>query len=62
MTEIILHIPHSSTDIPSYDGYIVDKETIKNEVNLLTDWFTDDLFDLPKTILMVHGQKSRYLF
>ncbi|OQB64489.1 MAG: N-formylglutamate amidohydrolase [Bacteroidetes bacterium ADurb.Bin145] len=47
MIEIILHIPHSSTDIPSYDGYIVDKETIKNEVNLLTDWFTDDLFDLP---------------
>jgi len=49
MTSIILHIPHSSTFIPFYDGYTVDKDTINNEINLLTDWFTDELFDLPYT-------------
>jgi N-formylglutamate deformylase len=44
---IILHIPHSSTRIPCYDGYIVDKTLWNNEFNLLTDWFTGELFYLP---------------
>ena len=44
---IILHIPHSSPYIPFYDGIIVGKHDANNENNLLTDWFTDELFDLP---------------
>lgn len=44
---IILHIPHSSPFIPSFDGYLVEKQLLEQEVNLLTDWFTDELFDQP---------------
>ena len=47
MQNIILHIPHSSRNIPNYDGYVVDRETLVNEINTLTDWFTEELFDLP---------------
>lgn len=45
MTEqLILHIPHSSTNIPIRDGYVVDDEILQNEILKLTDWYTDDLF------------------
>jgi N-formylglutamate deformylase len=46
-SNIILHIPHSSTYIPLVNGYVTDEKELKNELNLLTDWFTDELFDLP---------------
>src|SRR4051812_5711220 len=42
--KVILHIPHSSVHIPFFDGYIVTGEEIKAEQLLLTDWYTDDLF------------------
>ncbi len=48
-SSIILHIPHSSTHIPFYDGFIANKEEIDCEVNILTDWFTDEIFDMPFT-------------
>jgi len=41
----ILHIPHSSTHIPSRTGYVADDAQLKAEINKLTDWFTNDLFD-----------------
>lgn len=44
---IVLHIPHSSTRIPMMDGYTLGSEVLKNEMTILTDWFTDELFDLP---------------
>ncbi len=47
MQNVILHIPHSSTFIPNYEGFVVSRETIQQELNLLTDWFTDELFDFP---------------
>ncbi len=47
MNNIILHIPHSSTKIPFLDGYLVSEERLNEEMNLLNDWFTDKLFDLP---------------
>lgn len=47
MEPFILHIPHSSSHIPFYDGYVVGQQTMKDEINLLTDWFADELFDLP---------------
>lgn len=42
--KIILHIPHSSTNIPLKDGYIVDDIFLEKEMLKLTDWYTDDLF------------------
>ena len=47
MSNIILHIPHSSDYIPFYDGYLQSDERLIYEMNLLTDWFTDELYDLP---------------
>jgi N-formylglutamate amidohydrolase len=47
MISTLLHIPHSSTHIPFYDGFVVGKQTIHDEMDLLTDWFTTELFDLP---------------
>lgn len=44
---IILHIPHSSTKIPLMEGYISTQSVLKHEITILTDWFTDELFDLP---------------
>ncbi len=49
MNKIILHIPHSSIQIPFYDGYLVDEKVLKEERLLLTDWYTDDLFNHPDT-------------
>lgn len=42
--KIILHIPHSSTNIPLLEGYLVDFITLEKEILKLTDWYTDDLF------------------
>lgn len=45
MKQLILHIPHSSTLIPSYEGYCLDGERLEQELLKLTDWHTDDLFE-----------------
>jgi N-formylglutamate deformylase len=44
MKKLILHIPHSSTNIPSIEGYVDDKTKIQNEIIKLTDWYTNELF------------------
>lgn len=44
MKKLILHIPHSSVNIPLLDGYIQDADKIQNELIKLTDWYTDELF------------------
>lgn len=44
MKKLILHIPHSSVNIPLLDGFIQDADKIKNELIKLTDWYTDELF------------------
>ena len=44
MKNLILHIPHSSTNIPFLDGYVADANQIQNEIVKLTDWYTDELF------------------
>lgn len=45
-SNIIINIPHSSTHIPKafIDRVTLSKEELKQEVNLLTDLYTDDLF------------------
>lgn len=50
--QIILHIPHSSINIPCYDAYIVDKEILEKEILKLTDWYTDDLFFSEEDIII----------
>ena len=45
MKKLVLHIPHSSTEIPILDGYVSSQEKIQQEILKLTDWYTDDLFD-----------------
>ena len=42
--KLILHIPHSSINIPTMEGYLVDANSLANEMLKLTDWYTDDLF------------------
>jgi N-formylglutamate amidohydrolase len=44
---MILHIPHSATHIPFFDGFTEDRQLIDREILRLTDWYTDELFDLP---------------
>lgn len=53
MNKLILHIPHSSTNIPFKDGFIIGDELINSEILKLTDWYTDDLFDSENSIKVV---------
>ena len=43
--QIILHIPHSKTNIPIKEGFNLD--LIESETNLLVDHETDKIFNLP---------------
>ncbi|MEY4963883.1 MAG: hypothetical protein RLZZ323_1202 [Bacteroidota bacterium] len=45
MNKLVLHIPHSSVEIPLIDGYVSTQDKIQQEIIKLTDWYTDDLFD-----------------
>lgn len=40
----LFHIPHSSTVIPDYTGFY--REKIEYEIQLLTDFATDEIFDV----------------
>lgn len=42
---VILHIPHSAIQIPHLDAYFA---LTDNDIDLLTDWFTDELFCHPQ--------------
>lgn len=45
MNKVILHIPHSSIEIPTYKGYTIDFLWIQDEILKLTDWYTNELFN-----------------
>jgi N-formylglutamate deformylase len=49
MKNIILHIPHSSSYIPKEvrDQFILSDSELQKEIELMTDWYTDEIFDLP---------------
>lgn len=47
---IVLHVPHSSADIPSSlrSSIELDDHALENELLKMTDWYTDELFDYPE--------------
>lgn len=47
---LILHIPHSGTDIPFSEEYILSQSEIDAEAMLLTDWYVDELFNHENSI------------
>jgi N-formylglutamate amidohydrolase len=58
MKKLILHIPHSATNIPFLDGYVAEEPKIQKEIIKLTDWYTDELF-FSETDTMVIAPFSR---
>ncbi|MFD0765814.1 N-formylglutamate amidohydrolase [Mucilaginibacter lutimaris] len=44
VSNLILHIPHASDNIPDRAGYVVTDDRLKQEMSLLTDWYTEELF------------------
>jgi N-formylglutamate deformylase len=51
--KLILHIPHSADGIPDKTGYVVSDAVLNDEILLLTDWFTDDLFSTSDCVSVV---------
>jgi N-formylglutamate amidohydrolase len=49
---LILHIPHASTHVPFYDGY-VNLVTLQEQIDLLTDWYTDELFNFDHSVSVI---------
>lgn len=41
----LLHVPHSSTEIPEKYLHSFEKEKLCREKEVMTDWFCDELFD-----------------
>jgi len=44
MRPIILHIPHSSIEIPDYSNFCISEIDVNKEALYLTDYYTDELF------------------
>ena len=53
MIKLILHIPHSSTTIPSLQGYVVGQDILNAEMGKITDWYTNELFSNPTDVSVV---------
>ena len=53
---IIVHIPHSSTNIPKVfqQEFLPEKEKLHSELLCMTDWYTDELFACPGCLAVVH--------
>lgn len=46
-SSIVLHIPHAKTEIPEkYKSDFVSQEIVDNEISLLTDFATDEIFEM----------------
>ena len=59
LESFILHIPHSSVTIPDWSGFNIDNPAIiQNELQKLTDWKTDEIFNV-KGITRFKAEFSR---
>ncbi len=45
-TPIIIHVPHASTWIPESEKKYFVTHNLQHEINVMTDHFCDDLFDI----------------
>ena len=52
-SQLILHLPHTSTEIPVKTGYVASDEVLQAEILKLTDWHTADLFYSAEDIMVV---------
>jgi len=50
--QLILHIPHASTNVPDYSGYLVSPKIVDQEAKMLCDLYTDDLFEAPNELTL----------
>lgn len=57
MSNIILHIPHSSTYIPTDAEYLKD---ISHDISRLTDYDTDIIFDIPDSHKLIFNYSRFY--
>ncbi|MDO8676466.1 MAG: N-formylglutamate amidohydrolase [Candidatus Azambacteria bacterium] len=53
MKKAILHIPHSSTAIPTKKGYLSSTTELKTEIIKLTDWYTADLYQHNEAVQII---------
>ena len=51
LASYLLHIPHAATHIPNLKGFFLDK--VEENINLLTDWATDRIFDVEGIAKMI---------
>ena len=58
-SNIILHIPHSSTYLPQ-TFKVSEGVCLKNELERMTDWFTDELFDFEEAIKLIFPYSRLY--
>ena len=45
-TKKILHVPHASTFLPDFCRDSFPKEKLSHEIDVMTDWFCDELFEV----------------
>jgi N-formylglutamate deformylase len=52
LPSMIIHVPHASKVIPEEirEQFILDDQTLKNELRLMTDSYTDELFKSPEEL------------
>jgi N-formylglutamate amidohydrolase len=50
MATTIIHVPHASTEIPASErrAIVLSDAELSDELVRMTDWYTDELFDLPE--------------
>src|SRR3990167_5447741 len=56
---MILHIPHSSTRLPE-DFTVSDETDLQQELRRMTDWFTDELFDVDEATKIIFPYSRLY--
>lgn len=56
---MILHIPHSSTRLPK-DFTVSDETDLQQEFRRMTDWFTDELFDVDEATKIIFPYSRLY--